>query len=358
MTDGNSNVIEPGAIVNEDDYLWSSHNDNLLSAESWLQSIDVILLLGGGVPLSPTAPPTYVQRRCDLVAKIIYQLRSSSSSKEVDVICLSAGTAHLPQYILPNSGLPLWESTASAAYLINHTHYPVNSDHVYVETTSYDTISNAFFARTTMIDIHSQQQHNDGSTTNETKLTKKSWRNILVVTNEFHIGRTKAIFDWIFNAPSSSTSSSSAYKMYYLSCNNVGLDNEALAVRKAHEVRGEANVRLHLAPTYPTIQDVWTFLVTKHDFYCSTKLVEQSSVSSIQDTGNNCNSSSSNAILKLSYGKTTTTAGDDNHIGDDGDKKSKALQYVNGKIVLRIDTSTLIATLSLLTIFAIVQKKR
>jgi hypothetical protein len=147
--------------------------------------------------------------------------------------------------------------------------------------------------------------------------------------------------------------------MYYLSCNNVGLDNEALAARKAHEIRGEGNVRLHLTPTYPTIQDVWAFLVTKHDFYCATKLVDQSSVSSTQDKEANCVSkSSSNAMLKLSYGKTTAAASDSNHVGDDGDEKSKALQYVNGKIVLRIDTSTIIATLSLLTIFAIVQKKR
>jgi hypothetical protein len=274
-----------------------------------------------------------------------FQRTRASSSNEVDVICLSAGTAHLPQYILPNSGLPLWESTASAAYLVHHAQYPVSPDRVYVETTSYDTISNAFFARTTMMDIHSRQQHDDG-----TKLTKnnKSWRNVLVVTNEFHIGRTKAIFDWIFDAPltpsSSSSSSSSSYKMYYLSCNNVGLDNEAVSARKAHEIRGETNVRHNLAPTYPTIQDIWTFLVTKHDFYCATKLVERSSVL--------VNDDSSNAMLKLSYGNS-------NHVGDDGDEKSKALQYVNGKIVLRIDIPTLVvATLSLLTIFAIVQKKR
>ena len=86
----------------------------------------------------------------------------------------------------------LWESTACAAYLMNHAQYPVPGDLVYVETTSYNTKSNAFFARTTMMDIHSQQrrqqqQHdvndNDDTTTNEMKLTKKkSWRNILVVT--------------------------------------------------------------------------------------------------------------------------------------------------------------------------------
>jgi hypothetical protein len=61
-------------------------------------------------------------------------------------------------------------------------------------------------------------------------------------------------------------------------------------------------------------------------------------------------------MLKLSYGKTTTAADNSNHVGDE---KSKAMQYVNGKIVLRIDIPTLVvATLSLLTIFAIVQKKR
>ena len=232
--------------------------------------------------------------------------------------------------------------------IVHHAQYPVSPDRVYVETTSYDTISNAFFARTTMMDIHSRQQHYDDGT----KLTKnyKSWRNVLVVTNEFHIGRTKAIFDWIFDAPLTPSSSSSSYKMYYLSCNNVGLDNEAVSARRAHEIRGEANVRHNLAPTYPTIQDVWTFLVTKHDFYCATKLVERSLVL--------VNDDSSNAMLKLSYGK-TTSAGNSNHVGDDGDEKSKAMQYVNGKIVLRIDIQTLVvATLSLLTIFAIVQKKR
>jgi hypothetical protein len=82
-------------------------------------------------------------------------------------------------------------------------------------------------------------------------------------------------------------------------------------------------------------------------------------VSLIQDKDNCNGSSSSNAMLKLSYGKTTTTASDDNHLGDDCDKNSKVLQYLDGKIVVRIDASTLVAaTLSLLTIFAIVQKKR
>ena len=64
-------VVHPGDIVNEDDFL--SNIDNPLY-NSWLQSIDVILLLGGGVPLSPTEPPLYVQRRCDVVAQIMTRM--------------------------------------------------------------------------------------------------------------------------------------------------------------------------------------------------------------------------------------------------------------------------------------------
>ena len=50
-----------------------------------------------------------------------------------------------------------------------------------------------------MTDIHATTV--DNARDGETK-TEKSWRNILVVTNEFHIHRTKAIFHWIFGAPS------------------------------------------------------------------------------------------------------------------------------------------------------------
>ena len=63
------------------------------------------------------------------------------------------------------SFVALWESTACAAYLMNHPKYPVEERLLYVETSSYDTISNAFFARSTMTDV-------------------AGWRKLLIVTNE------------------------------------------------------------------------------------------------------------------------------------------------------------------------------
>jgi len=152
-----------------------------------LLRLDAILVLGGGVPTSIDAPPVYVQRRCDDAAQVVQRSRELGSStttvqslsggdggagttsrkrfqrhrkRDLPILCLSAGTKHLPQLVSVD-GLPVWESTACAAYLDKKHHIR----HVYVETTSYDTIGNAFFARTSHTDV-------------------AGWRNLLIVTNE------------------------------------------------------------------------------------------------------------------------------------------------------------------------------
>jgi uncharacterized SAM-binding protein YcdF (DUF218 family) len=118
------------------------------------QKFDAILVLGGGVPSSLYEPPIYVKQRCDDAAAI-------RGTTETPILTLSAGTAHLPQ-LLSKDGLPVWESTSSAAYL--QQRHNIHSN-LYMETTSYDTIGNAFFARTSHTDI-------------------VHWRKLLVVTSE------------------------------------------------------------------------------------------------------------------------------------------------------------------------------
>ncbi|KAL7470528.1 hypothetical protein ACHAXS_010781 [Conticribra weissflogii] len=300
-------MIKPGSII-EEDSLFSNLLDDEYS--QWLKSLDAILVLGGGVPLSPTEPPVYVQRRCDAVARLFdfikkNQISQSTKEKLPSVVCLSAGTAHLPQFITPHNGLPLWESTASAAYLMQHGSHPIPEKYVYAETTSYDTISNAFYTRTSFTDI-------------------AGWRKLLVVTNEFHIERSKAIFDWIFHAPSTSSADNDddGYDLYYLSCNNIGLTSEAIETRKEHEKRGEINVKSKLATEYVTLREIWEFLTTDHDFYAASKLAKRGT--------DHEGSTGSKNLLKLSYGQTKSGGG-------------KLVEYNGGKVILSIDSFALLA---------------
>jgi len=319
-------TIRPGDIVQEDDLL---RNIDDPAYAGWLRSIDVILLLGGGVPLSPTEPPVYVRRRCDVVARIMNHIRihlndsepPSPSSSPPAVVCLSAGTAHVPQYITPDDGLPLWESTASAACLMRHPLHPVPEELVYAETTSYDTISNAYFARTTMTDV-------------------AGWRRILVVTNEFHVKRSRAIFDWIFGVPateadaaSSTAATTPGYEMYYLSADNVGLAEDALASRKSHEARGEGNVRTKLSREYATLRDVWRFLTEKHDFYSAGKLVRRATGE--DDVGMKDRSDN---LLKESYGRTSS-------FSSGHGTRRMVVGYEDGRIVLSLDAFSALALL-------------
>ena len=131
---------------------------------------DAILILGGGVPSSVSEPPIYVRQRCDDAAAIRGDL-------EIPILTLSAGTAHMPQ-LLSTDGLPVWESTSSAAYLKKKHHIESN---VYLETTAYDTIGNAFFARTSHTDV-------------------VKWRKLLVITNQVgtHVSSSSASSSFIF----------------------------------------------------------------------------------------------------------------------------------------------------------------
>ena len=196
-----------------------------------LQSLDAILVLGGGLPESSTNPPIYVKERCDIAAKI-YQ--RTSKNTQTKILTLSAGTAHSPQLLNAN-GLPVWEATVSATYLMDELSIPASS--IYVETTSYDTISNAFFARTNFVDF-------------------AGWKRLLMITNEFHIERTKAIFDWVFEV----TSNQNEYHLYYFSAPNTGLSERAVEARKTRERKSLDTVQNILSIQYKTLPKVFEFL--------------------------------------------------------------------------------------------------
>lgn len=235
-------------------YFPPSSDESFISPES-AASLDAIFVLGGGVPNSLSSPPEFVKKRCDAavaVAKLAMEAKQDDQASPC-ILCLSAGTAHLPQ-LMSGDGLPIWEATSSAAYIIEKYGGVIPKGKVFVETTSYDTISNAYFARTSHSEI-------------------SGWRNILVVTSEFHMDRSMAIFDWIFHANHLNAADSRKYSLSYLSCENTGLSEEAVEARKQHEKRSAENIRHRLSKEYKSLLDVWHFLTQHHDFYSAEKLV-------------------------------------------------------------------------------------
>lgn len=236
--------------------------------QNLLVSLDAILVLGGGRPKSIDHPPVFVERRCDDAIRVVQRrgeiinhqrLKGSQIDSDLPILCLSAGTAHLPQ-LLSEDGLPIWESTACASYILNkndNSLTPIPRESIYVETSSYDTIGNAYFARTSHTEFN-------------------GWRKLLIVTNEFHMSRTRKIFDWIFSVPLQATplSLNSPYKLYYLESPNVGMASDVVTARKDREASSSKSVG-RLSKTYTTLRQVYEFLTQDHSLYTAHTLVDK-----------------------------------------------------------------------------------
>ena len=198
--------------------------------EAKLLRVDAILVLGGGAPPAPDAQLPFVAARCKAAAALW-----KAAAKKPKILTLSAGTAHVPQ-LLDARGSVVFEATASAAVIINEG---VNSADVFVETTSFDTIGNAFYSR------------ND-------HCSLAGWRRLLVITSEFHLARTKAIFDWVYGAAGAEPSG--AYELSYLGTEDTGLTPAEVSARKAREDASTRNVVSSLEPGYRNSASVREFL--------------------------------------------------------------------------------------------------
>lgn len=236
---------------------------------SFAASLDAIIVLGGGAPNGISSPPIWTATRCDYAAKVFDLAQSFMPKTNLPaILTLSAGTAHVPQF-LSRDGLPVWESTSSAAYIMDH-YKSIPPSNIYVETSSYDTISNAFFTRTSHTDI-------------------AEWKNILAITNVFHMSRSKVIFDWIF---SMDIDKENAYTLNYLACPDTGLTPGILEARNNHELRQRTNIEKNLIPRMKNLREVWHFLTHEHDFYSASGLVKRGKGDGIK----------SSVSLKGSYG--------------------------------------------------------
>jgi DUF218 domain len=192
-----------------------------------MAEFDAVLIPGGGLTPSGALTP-FVRARLD---------RALAHSADL-YIPLSAGTPHLPPP-LDARGYPIFESIPAAQYLHERG---IPKSRILTETCSYDTIGNAFFART----VHTDP---------------RGLRRLLIVNSKFHMPRTEAIFRWVFGA-----APDCGYNLVFEATEDIGLCREALKARAEREIASLAVVR-NLASSIVTLSGVHRWIFTEHGAY-------------------------------------------------------------------------------------------
>ncbi len=195
---------------------------------------DAVIVLGGG--LTATAEPTsWVVPRLE---------RALEQPGSPVLVVLGAGTPHKPPPI-DSAGYPINECAAMARYLIGRG---CPNERIVMEPCSADTIGNAYFARV----IH---------------VEPRGWRNIAVVTSEFHMKRSRAIFERIFALPSGNLPGH-FFKLQFIEVPDIGLDAESLSDRHQRE-RKSLTTWLWKSRTFTTMQELSQWIFTEHACYAA-----------------------------------------------------------------------------------------
>ena len=195
-----------------------------------MSKLDGIYIPGGGLLVDGSLPP-WTQARLD--AALAFE-------QEARWICLlSGGTVHKP-HPLDSSGYPLFESRVAGEYLIAKG---VKREKVLTEICSYDTIGNAYFSRLLFAEPLELQS-------------------ILVITSEFHLPRTREIFNWIYQLEPKKIKTDLSYK----SSPNLGLDPPALEARVTREEKS-LNALKKTRKQITNMEELHRWLYSEHKAY-------------------------------------------------------------------------------------------
>lgn len=141
-------------------------------------SLDAVIVLGGGLRISKNAAPLgdippWAVRRLDGAAQLW-----SRCSAGTNIAISGGGSPHGLPVIHPDTGQVVHEGTAYADYLMQSHGIPALS--ILKESSSYDTVGNGYFSAM----IHA---------------VPSGWKRIAVVTSEFHMPRSRAIFEKVYS---------------------------------------------------------------------------------------------------------------------------------------------------------------
>jgi len=215
-----------------------------------------IIILGGGLKADGTVYP-HTELRIAKAAELYKQFKNTppddttSTPVVVTLIPLSGGTPHKPPP-LDASGFPIAEATAAVQVLLSQ--YSIPPADISEEPYSVDTLGNAYFLRTLHVDPG--------------KLTE-----LYIVTNEWHMPRTRAMFQHVFGLPSETTTMCLARappKLHFIEV-AAGLEPALLEVRRQRE---QASLAAFEAgkDAYSDLEQLHAYMFTQHAAYAASRL--------------------------------------------------------------------------------------
>jgi len=200
---------------------------------------EALLIPGGGLRAGQVPPWTAL--------RLDRALQLSRTGNNPYIITLSAGTVHKP---LPQdtNGYSLMESQAAAEYLLERGIDPLR---ILTETSSYDTIGNAFFSRVIHVD-------------------PMGLHRLAVITSAFHMARTEAVFRWVYGLPCRSRDADFQLSFQTVDDADTGLSEDAIHLRREKELQGLERVR-QKSKEITSLEDLHTWLFTRHGAYAAAR---------------------------------------------------------------------------------------
>ena len=190
---------------------------------------DATLILGNGIREGGVLP-SWVRRHLDRAVQLY---------RGEYVIPTSAGTTHRPPP-LDERGFPIFEAVAAARYLMDHG---IPGERILPETSSYDTIGNAYFSRV----IH---------------VEPRQFRRLLVIASDFHVPRSEAVFRWIYGLDPRPY----PFDLQFEAVADPDMDPDVLRGRLEREGRRLDETR-ELVAQITNLSDFHRWLFTRHDAY-------------------------------------------------------------------------------------------
>jgi hypothetical protein len=197
-----------------------------------------VLIPGGGLDENGEPAP-WVKSRLDLGLTI---------EGDPLLVLLSGGTTYKPPP-LDERGFPIVESVSSARYLMRQGIPP---ERILIDTWSLDTIGNAFFARV----VHCEP---------------RALKHLLVITSDFHMRRTRAIFEWVFSLQPRPVQ----FQLTFEAVRDIGMSPEALRARLEKEEKSLDDLAL-TTKRITSMELLHEFLFKDHGAY-SMKQSQRSS---------------------------------------------------------------------------------